>query len=321
MRIFFSCTLYLSLLLLACREEKSNVTKKEEQQKTSNKQSIEKNCPTSPLSRSKTLTAPNDLLSEEKEKQSVIAQIREQFRAVETAGDKLSSLSFVLTDAAPKEQLITAYFNNGQLVKISVETAVGHIWNGTHYYLKDGIPYFVFEQKTEESTVRGPFTITENRFYLHNHKVIKALLKQKEFKGDGQQVNMDDAPVKDITVRDESPEGTAEAFESRCRLLCKYIESIRKLKGTWQSTDDDKSILRIDDQGWVFEYRGQAQASSDRFYANYFAYADHTYPIKIQLNGKDSGELMEYSILKQTEDSLSLTYLARGNTLTFIRKK
>ncbi|WP_288004149.1 hypothetical protein [Thermonema sp.] len=300
----------LCLLATACQQQKQD----------SSENNTQKTDTTGVSSASETAPSPS-VPAQEEDTEAVIAQIREQFRAVETAADKLSSLSFVLADAAPKEQLITAYFNNGQLVKISVETAVGHIWNGTHYYLKDGIPYFVFEQKTEESAVRGPFTITENRFYLHNHKVIKALLKQKEFKGDGQQVNMDDAPVKDITARDESPEGTAEAFESRCRLLCKYIESIRKLKGTWQSTDDDKSILRIDDQGWVFEYRGQAKASSDRFYANYFAYADHTYPIKIQLNGKDSGELMEYSILKQTEDSLSLTYLARGNTLTFIRKK
>ncbi len=85
---------------------------------------------------------------------------------------------------------------------------------------------------------------------------------------------------------------------------------LKKLNGSWISTDDKNYHITIKDATWKDYYEKNVTTVLD---------------LKINKNNitakdKKSGEIYKYEIVKLNDKQLSLIYLDRGNTLSFKRK-
>lgn len=96
-----------------------------------------------------------------------------------------------------------------------------------------------------------------------------------------------------------------DTFDAIIGTLEFYQDSV-SIEGKWESTDDQKSVI---------EFRGSNKID----YYDDEIMSQEVYEI-IDTNLK-VGEDMEYTIIELTEDTLVLTYLARGNTLTYKKIK
>jgi hypothetical protein len=80
------------------------------------------------------------------------------------------------------------------------------------------------------------------------------------------------------------------------------------LDGRWIATDDAKSIIAFQDGKKLDFYDGQLMSEG-------------TYQINgDRLTVTADGEVYEYSIVELTDETMILTYLARGNSLTYTRE-
>lgn len=87
--------------------------------------------------------------------------------------------------------------------------------------------------------------------------------------------------------------------------------------GAWISTSDDKSVLTFGKEGITSEYYdGEPYAHGD-----WRVVLESTSPTGLVLKKTIEGEDYVFSVLAISEDQLSLSYLPRGNTLTYNRKK
>ncbi|MFK7810575.1 MAG: SH3 domain-containing protein [Saprospiraceae bacterium] len=128
-----------------------------------------------------------------------ISQIKEWFQDTESNLKSYTKKIVTLDSEGGYSELIGYYDKNGTPKKIIQEEAMGHGAFGISHYLNDGIVYFVFEQRTSEASVRGPFTFYEKRIYLKDGDVIRLLEKEKTVKDFGE-VDMSKVPNKDITA-------------------------------------------------------------------------------------------------------------------------
>lgn len=89
------------------------------------------------------------------------------------------------------------------------------------------------------------------------------------------------------------------------------LESFQSLQGTWTSVDDGKSVVEFSGNKVIDYYDGE-KMNEGTFEIN----SDLNYVRLILLF---DGEEYEYSILNLSEDSLILSYLARGETLEYTK--
>jgi len=87
--------------------------------------------------------------------------------------------------------------------------------------------------------------------------------------------------------------------------------------GRWISTDDSKAGIEIKDGKIILFYKGTETSSNDIY--NY-ELTEHEGVEYLTLTNA-SGEELKYSILEYAEEILIISYLARGNTLTYTKEK
>lgn len=102
-----------------------------------------------------------------------------------------------------------------------------------------------------------------------------------------------------------------------------HADRLAAMQGDWVSTDDPKSGVRVDGLIWADVYDGQEMGRSVIDIGDSCAEETTDASDILQLftiGAADAGWLC-YAILSVTPDRMELSYLARGNTLTFVREK
>jgi hypothetical protein len=95
------------------------------------------------------------------------------------------------------------------------------------------------------------------------------------------------------------------------------------LEGNWVSTDDPKSELQVKGNEWIEIYKGEKPettkfATGDSCLANDKA---RTNPKGKYITVFDKDESRCFYIVSVTDSKLELSYVGRGNTLTYKKKK
>ncbi len=97
-----------------------------------------------------------------------------------------------------------------------------------------------------------------------------------------------------------------------------------KLSGVFVSTDDPKSSIEIMGDHLIMKYEGTSPTDSD-VYALAFAESvtenGRTFNNGHYLTLTNTDETLLYEILEWTADKVTLIYLSRGNTLTWVKSR
>ena len=102
-----------------------------------------------------------------------------------------------------------------------------------------------------------------------------------------------------------------------------HADRLAAMQGKWTSTDDPKAGVRVDGLIWADVCDGQEMRRSVIDIGDSCAEETTEASEILQLftiGAADAGWLC-YSILSVTPDRMELSYLARGNTLAFVREK
>lgn len=90
---------------------------------------------------------------------------------------------------------------------------------------------------------------------------------------------------------------------------------LSQLPGTWLSQTDGLSSVIFESDGRAFDvYDGEVLESG-----TWQLVIEETSPTRVQLHRKAGNDTLVYSILRLTSDELALSYLPRGNTLSYRR--
>lgn len=160
----------------------------------------------------------SEVSSDDPSLESAIKKIRTQFQETESANASLTQKSLRDYEFEDFEiTAITGYYDKEENIrKITMEKAIGHSGSLTAYYIKDDVPYFVFEQAAHEASLRGPYTYEERRIYMNNGKIIRQLEKEKTVEGEADP-EMSKVPNKDVT---EALEDTSDQ---------EYVDLVKQL--------------------------------------------------------------------------------------------
>lgn len=94
------------------------------------------------------------------------------------------------------------------------------------------------------------------------------------------------------------------------------------MQGSWVSTEDAKSVLHIFGSEQISEYDGQIMETSVMTFANACPGGEDIGPVVFtQMMGGDPMDTPCYAILDVTADRMDLSYVGRGNTLSYTRMK
>jgi hypothetical protein len=95
------------------------------------------------------------------------------------------------------------------------------------------------------------------------------------------------------------------------------------LEGTWISTEDAKSSLKIKGNSWTDMYKGE-KSFTNKFAVGDSCLADEktkTNPKGRYITVFDGADNMCYYIISVNGKNLDLSYVGRGNTLSYKKKK
>ena len=93
------------------------------------------------------------------------------------------------------------------------------------------------------------------------------------------------------------------------------------VQGAWVSTDDAQSGLTISGSEQTLEYGGEAMEVSVMTFANACPGGEAIGPVFFtQMMGGDPMDTPCYAIVEVTADRMELSYVGRGNTLTYARR-
>ena len=162
--------------------------------------------------------------------ESLIADIREKYAAVTTKkeGDFLrkDSLGFEC-ESGPGGGTLLRYYDGEDLVILHLSSGGEHSWESDMIYFSTGKPFFVFHEEgywqfggplNEDDTPNTIDKLMEERLYLKDGMVLKALDKSYDINSWEEKVNSDDIPNKLI------PELVGKEYEK--------MEEVRKwIKG------------------------------------------------------------------------------------------
>lgn len=94
------------------------------------------------------------------------------------------------------------------------------------------------------------------------------------------------------------------------------------MQGAWVSTDDPASVLRIFGSEQTLEYDGQVMEVSVMRFGNACTDGVEIGPVfTTQMMGGDPMDAQCYAILDVSPDRIDLSYVGRGNTLSFTRAR
>jgi len=91
------------------------------------------------------------------------------------------------------------------------------------------------------------------------------------------------------------------------------------LVGVWQSTQDPKAVLKIDNGGKYSDWYDNGEMLGEGTWEVYEQEGAEYDPSGIFLSMNVDENIFEYAILEASETTLTLSYLARGNTLNYSR--
>ncbi|MCX6159421.1 MAG: hypothetical protein WCK13_03905 [Ignavibacteriota bacterium] len=122
---------------------------------------------------------------------------------------------------------------------------------------------------------------------------------------------------KDTTSKKELPKETMKESPKE------PDSKISALEGKWVSTDDSKSVLQVKGNEWIEIYNGEKPeitkfATGDSCLANDKA---KTNPKGKYITVFDNDEIRCFYIVNVNDSKLELSYVGRGNTLTYKKKK
>lgn len=247
-----------------------------------------------------------------------IAVIRERFTEVE---DQIKSLDrkTITEEVGGGANELEGFFNGHEPVKIIKNEYSGHWVGKTSYYFMNGELFFVFQQESGEASLHGPYTDKEVRSYIYDGELIRVLEKEKTVK---EIKEMDLSKVKNIDV--------TEKWKAKANVVSDYIKATQESSkllfvnktvgldnGRWISTDDANSGVEIKNGKFIMFYKG-TETGPESIY-NYELTENEGVEYLTLKN--DSGEELKYSILEYSEDTFIISYLARGNTLTYTKEK
>lgn len=213
---------------------------------------------------------------------------------------------------------LEGYFNPDIPVKVKNSEMGEHGSMVTTYYFKGNKLFFVFEQEYSEASMRGPFTNKEKRYYIYDGELIRVLEKEKTVKTG----EIDMSKVKNVDVTDEwkSKPEVVSNLKKAARDVCARISKVKTIglnNGRWISTDDANSGVEIKDGKFIMFYKTEGKIIN----------TIHSYGLT-EKDGieylnliDDSGEEMIYGLLEYSDESMVLSYLNRGSTLTYRKEK
>ena len=213
---------------------------------------------------------------------------------------------------------LEGYFNPDIPVKVKNSEMGEHGSIVTSYYFKDNKLFFVFEQEYSEASMRGPFTSKEKRYYIYEGELIRVLEKEKTVKSG----TADMSKVKNVDVTDQwkSKPDVVSNLKKAARDVCARISKVKTIRldnGRWISTDDPKSGVEIKDGKFIMFYKSGDKTTN----------TVHSYGLT-EKDGieylnllDDSGEETVYGLLEYSDESMVLSYLNRGSTLTYRKEK
>jgi hypothetical protein len=294
---------FVMLAFLACKTEEKKTDKSTENTENTTKNSdAEKGTP-----EVKTLSLEDK-----------ISMIKENFSKVE---DQIKSLEkkVAITEENGGEAQLEGYFSDTKPVKIVQTEASGHWVGKTSYYFSNGKLFFVFQQETSEASLRGPYTDKEVRSYIHDGELIRVLEKEKTV-AEIEKMELSKVPNVDVTEKWKTKTNVVSDFmKAAHRSSAKLLET-KKVgldNGRWISTDDTNAGVEIKDGKFSMFYKG-TETGADSIYD--YELTEHEGVEYLTLKN-DAGEELKYSILEYSEDTFIISYLARGNTLTYTKEK
>lgn len=94
------------------------------------------------------------------------------------------------------------------------------------------------------------------------------------------------------------------------------------IQGSWVSVDDENSSIEITADNWISKYSGEDDYENEYIISNQCANSidDAQNPNGNYISMSDYGEIYCYEIIKLDDETLEISYLDRGNTLTYKRK-
>jgi hypothetical protein len=122
---------------------------------------------------------------------------------------------------------------------------------------------------------------------------------------------------KDTVVQKELPKETVKESDKE------PDSKTSALEGNWVSTDDPKSELQVKGNEWIETYKGEKPettkfATGDSCLANDKA---KTNPKGKYITVFDKDDSRCFYIINVSDSKLELSYVGRGNTLTYQKKK
>ncbi|WP_298518593.1 hypothetical protein [uncultured Kordia sp.] len=213
-----------------------------------------------------------------------------------------------------------AYFKSGVPQKVKEGNYGEHGSIERTFYLHNNILFFVFEQERSEAGMHGPFTSKEKRYYIHDGKLIRVLAKEKTSKS--YEIDMSTVKNIDVTEQWKSEQNMISEFEKTLRetsasLLESETETVGLSNGRWISTDDPNSGVEIKDGTFTMFYKG-TETNPNSIYKYTLTEKDGVEYLNLK---NDAGEEMIYGLLEYSDESMVLSYLNRGSTLTYRKEK
>tara|TARA_B100000745_G_C20143233_1_gene392072 strand:+ start:123 stop:545 length:423 start_codon:yes stop_codon:yes gene_type:complete len=94
------------------------------------------------------------------------------------------------------------------------------------------------------------------------------------------------------------------------------LDVAAQMVGTWQSIDDDKSVVIFNENGTTIDiYDGEELGEGSWELSQNEAYEDSGLRLRIMVNGEE----YNYVVWNINENELTINYLERGNTLNYKR--
>ncbi|MDY8135564.1 hypothetical protein [Aquimarina sp. 2201CG5-10] len=138
-----------------------------------------------------------EIISNKIDVEKQIEIIRNDFNDIDSKLATLKKKSTTLQENRLSVE-IEGFYDANKIVKVVNTEVLGHSVVKISYYLKDDKLFFVYETRSDEASVNGPFTIRELRTYIHKGQLLKALKKEKTFEKD-EDINIANVPNIDIT--------------------------------------------------------------------------------------------------------------------------
>ncbi len=210
------------------------------------------------------------------------------------------------------------YFDAGVPRKIKHGDYGEHGSKATTFYLHDNKLFFVLEEEFSEETMRGPFTKKETRFYIYENEVIRVLEKKRTVVSGV--VDIENAKNKDVTEQWKSKSNVVSAFEKILRdtsVSLINVKSVSLDNGRWISKEDPSTGIELKN-GKLIMFHKSAETTTSNTYS--YELTEHE-GVEYMTLIKDTGEELKYSILEYTDEIFVISYLARGNRLTYVKEK